>query len=80
MKKLKAIFQLIKIGRLLMKSRGVKTSEFWLTILSSLVTMFQAIQGNLDPTLATIIGAVLTAVYTIGRSLAKKGEAETEKK
>lgn len=58
-------------------TKGMKSSEFWLTVIGSLVTMFQAIQGTLDPKTATIIGATLTAVYTIARALTKSGEAKT---
>lgn len=75
--KVKSLFQFASLYRKVKEeymTKGMKSSEFWLTLIASITTMFQAIQGNIDPKLATIIGAVLTAVYTIARALVKSSE------
>lgn len=71
--KFKALFNTVKEKYM---TKGFKSTEFWLTVISSLVTMFEAIRGNIDPQVATIVGAVLTAVYTIARALVKTEEAK----
>lgn len=59
-------------------TKGMKSTEFWLTIIAGLTTVFQTFQGSLDPKTAAIIGAVLTCVYTVARSFVKSSEATTD--
>ena len=61
-------------------TKGMKSTEFWLTLITGLTTAFQAFQGSLDPKTATIIGAVLTAIYTIARAYVKANETPEEPK
>lgn len=51
---------------------GLKTSEFWAVLVTSLLTILnQALHWDLpDETIATVAG--LVASYAIGRGLAKK--------
>lgn len=61
-------------------TRGMRSSEFWLTVIGGLVTAFQAVSGSLDPRTATYIGAGLTAVYTIVRGIVKATKGEVDPK
>lgn len=56
---------------------GYKTTEFWLTLLSTLTTIAGALNGVIDPKTAAIISAALTGVYNLVRGIvkAKAGEA-----
>lgn len=56
---------------------GWKTSEFWLTILSNLITIAGALNGIIDPKTAAIVLAVLNGLYTTLRTVAKAGTTET---
>ncbi len=51
---------------------GIKTTEFWATILAVVGSTAGGFQGVLDPKVATILGVVSTIAYTISRGLAKK--------
>jgi len=80
-KKIKAGLTLLKTVKKIKKLRkaymteGMRTSEFWMAILVTLVTTFEAIKGNIDPELAIKIGAILTAVYTVARAFVKGKKA-----
>lgn len=50
---------------------GYKTTEFWLTIISNLITVTGAVQGVIDPKTAAIILAVLNGVYNLVRGIVK---------
>lgn len=52
---------------------GHKTTEFWLTIVSNLITIAGALQGMIDGKTAAVILAVLNGVYTVLRTIAKSG-------
>ena len=52
---------------------GVKTTEFWTTILTVIGSATAGISGLLDPKLASILMAISGVAYTISRGLAKKG-------
>lgn len=54
-----------------MKS-GVKTSEFWITLLPILGTWAMAIKDIVPPQYAAIMTAVASSAYAISRGLAKK--------
>ena len=56
---------------------GYKTTEFWLTILTNLITIVTAIQGVIPPQTAAIILAVLNGIYTTMRSIVKINAPDT---
>jgi len=51
---------------------GVKSSEFWLTALTSVSTVVAALDGVISPEIAATVVAVVTCAYTILRTWAKK--------
>lgn len=53
-----------------MKS-GYKTTEFWLTVISNLITIAGALQGVIDAKTAAVMLAVLNGVYSVLRTVAK---------
>ena len=59
-----------------MKS-GIKTTEFWLTAVSQLMTLAGALNGVIDPKTAAVISAVLTGIYGVLRTLAKQPDITT---
>jgi len=52
---------------------GVQTTEFWLTIVTALTALVGSLKGVIPEQTAAIIGAVLTSIYTVARTVAKKG-------
>jgi hypothetical protein len=56
---------------------GWKTSEFWLTILSNLITIAGALQGVIDPKTAAVVLAALNGVYTTVRGIVKAKAGES---
>jgi len=50
---------------------GYKTTEFWVTALTSAAALVAALSGHLSPRYAAIAAAVSTGLYAIGRGLAK---------
>ena len=58
---------------------GVQTSEFWLSLIAMAATAFSTISGHLNPQIAAIVGAVITAVYTIARALTKSNAPDLPK-
>jgi hypothetical protein len=57
-----------------MKS-GIKTTEFWLTIITQVLVIFSALKGLMKPETALVISAVLDGVYAALRTYAKKTTA-----
>jgi hypothetical protein len=53
------------------KKNGTKTSEFWLVVLSSAISVWFSIQGVLAPEMTAKIVAACVMVYTIARAIAK---------
>jgi hypothetical protein len=51
---------------------GIRTSEFWLTILGSVIGMVGQYQGVIPEPWGTVTATILTAVYTIARTILKK--------
>ena len=73
-KKIKLLFLLWKLVKMIKGGKmknGLKTSEFWLTTGSGLLTLTLALLGQVNPALAIKIITILTAVYTAGRTLVK---------
>lgn len=50
---------------------GVKSSEFWLTLITVLGSLGAQVQGVIPEPWGTIVAAVLTAVYTVARVFIK---------
>lgn len=50
---------------------GYKTTEFWLTVITNIVTVIGAIKGLIPANVATIALTVLNAIYGVIRTLAK---------
>lgn len=59
-----------------MKS-GIKTTEFWLVVITNLITVVGALKGIIPAEIATITITVLTAIYTVLRSLVKQPDITT---
>ena len=56
---------------------GIATSEFWLTVVTNLITIAGALNGVLDPKTAAIVMASLNGVYGVLRTLAKTPDITT---
>ena len=56
---------------------GIKTTEFWLTVLTQLGVVIGALNGVIPAETATISTIVINAVYTVMRSLSKNPEITT---
>lgn len=73
--RLKDVYKKVKESYM---TKGMKSTEFWMTVVAQVITFVESIQGNLDPKTAIIIVSVLNCIYTIGRSLVKKEEASAQ--
>lgn len=51
---------------------GWKTTEFWMTIMTNVVTVVQALNGVIPPETAAIILAVANGLYGVLRTITKK--------
>jgi len=60
-----------ELGKLMSQKDGWKTSEFWVNLIITLVTLFAGIMGMLPADIAAKVIMVLAAVYTISRTIAK---------
>ena len=58
---------------------GYATTEFWLTVITNLITVVGALEGVINPETMAIILAVLNGVYGILRSLVKQPKITTLK-
>lgn len=52
---------------------GVKTTEFWVTIIGGLASVFGQVSGHVPEPWGTIGAAILGAAYSISRALVKGG-------
>jgi len=52
---------------------GWKTTEFWMTLLTQVACGVSAIAGA-DSKISIIVGAVVTAVYSISRGITKSNQ------
>lgn len=50
---------------------GWKTTEFWLTVVTTALSVFSPFAAAIGPKTAALIGAASTAVYTAGRAYVK---------
>lgn len=58
--------------------KGVKTSEFWLTLITIVGTLIPVLQGAVSPTTWTIMSAILVGLYTIARAIVKLTASKTD--
>jgi len=56
---------------------GIYTTEFWLTVITNLITIITTLKGMIPAETATIILAILNGLYTILRSLVKQPNITT---
>lgn len=54
------------------QKRGYQTSEFWLSLLGTVAGLAGTVGGLIPPPWGLIVAAVLPAVYTVARTIAKK--------
>jgi hypothetical protein len=54
-----------------MLKNGYKTTEFWLTIAGILIDLYMHLKGLIPADITMKYGAILIAVYSLGRSIAK---------
>ena len=82
---IKDIFSLIKLINVIKEARknmkpGIKTSEFILVALSTIVAIAGVVVGYLDPALTLKVVAILIAVYNIGRVVSKMTKTDIDDK
>lgn len=58
---------------------GWKTSEFWLTVITNLVTVIGTLHGVISPNVAAIALASLNGVYGIIRAITKSNAPDLPK-
>ncbi len=56
---------------------GIKTTEFWLTIITNLLAVVGVLEGVLPAQTAAVILAVLNGVYGVLRALQKTPDITT---
>jgi len=54
---------------------GFKSSEFWLTLIAGVVSLFGQVQGFIPEPWGTVVAAIVTTAYTIARTILKGKEA-----
>ena len=50
---------------------GLKTTEFWILILTIIGSIAAALEGTLDPKYAALAASISSAAYSISRGLSK---------
>lgn len=57
--------------------KGIRTTEFWITILTVIGSVAASMEGVLDPKYAAMAASVSTIAYTLSRGFVKLfGEAK----
>ena len=56
---------------------GLRTTEFYLTLLATLTTMLEAFKGNLDPKWAAVATSALALGYAVVRAITKAAASVT---
>lgn len=77
--KLKLLFRAKKpaeqlVGQVQELKRGWKKISFWISVVSTLLSLLGALSGVIPPNLSVIINTVLTAFYNVLRGLDKASE------
>ena len=57
---------------------GKKTSEFWMTIITVIGLVLQAVMGMLPPDKVAILATILVGIYTIARAVVKMTASKTD--
>lgn len=52
---------------------GIRTTEFWLTVITAAGALIAALASELPPRYAAIASAISVGLYAIGRGQAKSG-------
>lgn len=52
-------------------NKGIKTTEFWISIIGIIGTLLPAFLGMLSPEKATLVSAFIVGLYTISRMVVK---------
>ena len=60
--------------------KGIKTTEFWLTVIGIIGTLIPMLSGMIEPKTWSIISAVLIGLYTIARAYVKSTTSTTDDK
>lgn len=60
--------------RYIQMKAGIKTTEFWMTIVTIVASAAATLQDILDPKYAAIAAAISSVGYSISRSLVKKND------
>ena len=58
---------------------GIKSTEFWLTLLTNVTALVGSLQGVIPPEVGAIVVAVANGVYGILRSIVKAKTPEAPK-
>jgi len=53
-------------------TNGMKSSEFWLTLMGNVAAVLLTVSGVVDPKVAGIMVVVSNGLYAISRGFAKK--------
>ena len=56
-------------------TRGLKTTELWLTVATDIGLLASALAGALPPKWAAVCAAIANVAYGVSRGLAKTGAA-----
>lgn len=56
---------------------GTHTTEFWLTVVTQVITLGNIVAGTLPPKQGTLVMAGLSAAYTFARTLLKAPDITT---
>lgn len=59
--------------------KGIYTTEFWLTVITTVITLVNSFAGYIPANVAVIVSAILTAVYEISRTIVKTKTPNAQK-
>lgn len=51
--------------------KGVKTTEFWISVLTIIGSTAASFEGMLDPKYAAVVAGISSVAYTISRAISK---------
>jgi len=81
LQKIKFVWQIYKTIKEARKmKKGIKTTEFWLTVIGIIGTLIPMLSGMIEPKTWSIISAVLIGLYTIARAYVKSTASTTDDK
>lgn len=78
--KVTALFKVLKILQEVKMLKGLRTTEFWISLGGIVYAVWTAAQGMIDPALSVQIVGIVVAVYALARAISKitpwKGDDE----